>query len=116
MSTDETLVALRKLKKTHENFAVGIGIAIGIILFGYFFSFAAFVDHLKSGLVIFQIITTIAFVFCLIFLKKVAFFCTKLKYGKQEPYCQLLQNIRHQDLEKDEKDLGEILLDRSNQD
>lgn len=114
MSTDETVIALRKLKKTHENFAVGIGVTIGIILFGYFFSFAAFIDHLKSGLVVFQLISTIAFVFCLIFLKRVALFCTKLKYSKQAPYNRLLEGLKHQDFEKDEQTLGQIVAQRIN--
>ena len=104
MENDALHTALRKIKKTHENFSVGIGITIGIILFGYFFSFAGLIDHLKSGIVVFQIVTTILFVLCLIFLKKVAFFLTKLKYAKNTSFKPILDKLVSADFEKKEQE------------
>ncbi len=110
MSTDDIRIsAISQLKKTHENFTVGIGIAIGVIFMFYFFSFAAFIDHVKPGLVTFQAITTVLLVFCLIYLKRVALYCSKLKYRNQEPHHQLLQQLKHTDFEKDEKSLYDIV-------
>ncbi len=110
MSTDDIKInAINQLKKTHENFTVGIGIAIGIVFMSYFFSFAAFIDHVKPGLVTFQAVTTILLVFCLIYLKRVALYCTKLKYRNQALHSSLLQRLKHTDFEKDEKSLHDIV-------
>ena len=63
MSQQETLRAIRHIKKTHENIVVGIGILIGMVLLAYFFTFAMFVDRASTALSWFQIITTILMTF-----------------------------------------------------
>ena len=63
MSQQETLSAIRHIKKTHENIVVGIGILIGMVLLAYFFTFAMFVDRASTALSWFQIITTILMTF-----------------------------------------------------
>lgn len=112
MENDALHATLKKIKKTHENFTIGIGISIGIILFGYFFSFAGLIDHLKSGIVAFQFITTILFILCLIFLKKVAFFCTKLKYSKNSSYRPILEKLVSADFDKKEQEFLQAIETR----
>lgn len=103
---NEAVNVARALKKTHENITVGIGITIGFILIAYFFSFAALIDHMKPGFVTFQVITTVLFVLCLVYLKRVAFFFTKLKFGKKQPYFSVLTRLTSQDFEQDEDTLA----------
>jgi hypothetical protein len=83
----ETLSAIRCIKKTHENLVVGVGVSIGMILLVYFFTFAMFVDRASAALVWFQVITTILMAFMLVFIKKTSFFLTRLLLGRR-PDCR----------------------------
>jgi len=116
MNTEDlNKTAVNKLKKTHENFTVGIGVAIGIVFMSYFFSFAAFIDNVKPGLVTFQAITTILLVFCLIYLKKIALYFTRFKYRNSEPHSILLKQLSHTDFEKDAQGLNAIITARESE-
>lgn len=107
MSQPEVIDAIRRIKKSQENFVVGIGITIGVILVLYFFSFAAVVDSPSHGLVWFQALSTIAMVLALIFLKRVGFFFARLRLGRQ-PQCKaVFSAIRAADLALDETVLAE---------
>ena len=115
MNTDEQLSALRELKKAHERFTVGIGVTIGIIFLVYFFSFAQFVDRLADGLVTFQIISTIGLVFCLIYIKKVALFFTRLRYSNNAIYAQLLPHVQSADFDHNEEEFSQRICERIQQ-
>jgi len=108
----ETLSIARALKKTHENITVGIGVTIGFILIAYFYSFATLLDQMKPGIVTFQIITTVLFVLSLAYLKRIAFFFTKLKYAKKQPYAAYLNTLTSRDFEQDEIALAAKLPER----
>ena len=105
MSQHENAEIIRKIKKVHENFVIGIGAGIGIILMLYFFSFAQFIDRVKPGLITFQIITTIIFVICLIFIKRVATFFTRLKLKRKPAFQTMMSKLSDSDFEKDEQTL-----------
>lgn len=115
MSNDEQLSVLRELKRTHERFTVGIGVTIGIIFLAYFFSFAQFVDRLADGVVIFQVISSIGLVLCLIFIKKVALFFTRLRYSKNAIYSQLLRYIQSEDFDHNEDGFSQRIYERIQQ-
>ncbi len=89
MSEQETLNAIRRIKKTHENLVVTIGVLIGMTLLIYFFTFAMFVDKASMVLVWFETITAILMALMLVFLKKVGFFLTKLLLGRR-PDCRVV--------------------------
>ena len=107
MSEQETLNAIRRIKKTHENLVVFIGVLIGMTLLIYFFTFAMFVDKASTVLVWFETITTILMAFMLVFLKRVGFFLTKLRLGRRPDCRAVFSAIVAADLALDEKALVE---------
>jgi hypothetical protein len=106
MTQQEIIDAIRRIKKAQENFVVGIGILIGMILIVYFFTFAMLVDTTTGAPVWFQAITTAAMVLALIFLKRVGFFFARLWLGRQPGCKTVFSAIRATDLSLDEQTLA----------
>jgi len=103
MSEQETLNAVRRIKKTHENLVVTIGVLIGMTLLVYFFTFAMFVDKASTVLIWFEVITAILMALMLVFLKKVGFFLTKLLLGRHPDCRTVLAVLVAADLALDEQ-------------
>lgn len=111
MSDQDKIAAIRRIKKTHENFVVFGGISIGVILGIYFFTFSGFIDKAPS-LAYFQAVTAILWVLALIYIRRVAFFLTRLLLGRN-PQCKtLMSGFDVADLGEDEQALLEIALKR----
>ncbi len=91
---------LQKIKKTHERIAITAGIVMGVALSSYFFTFGMLIDRDASGALWFQIITSVLFVFGLIFLKRLAFFLTKLVLGYNGEYRRALRGMTVADLDR----------------
>lgn len=88
-----------KIRTAHERIAITLGIAIGVILSSYFFTFGMLIDRDAGGLLWFQIITSVLFVLALFRLKRVAFFLTKLILGFKADYRRALQGMTLADLD-----------------
>ena len=111
MSDQDKIAAIRRIKKTHENFVVFGGILIGVILSVYFFTLSESVDKAPS-VAYFQVISAILLVLALIYIRRVAFFLTRLLLGRK-PVCKtLIGGIDVADLGEDEQVLLEIALKR----
>lgn len=93
---------ITQIKKTHENFMVGVGILAGTILIIYFFTYGALVDSKTSSLIWFEVITSVMMLFVLIFLRRVCFFLTRFKLGRRQDCAVLLKKIAFADLALDE--------------
>jgi hypothetical protein len=109
MSEQETLNAVQRIKKTHENLVVFVGVLIGMILLVYFFTFAMLVDKGLTALIWFEIITTILMALMLVFLKKVGFFLTRLLLGRNPDCRAVLAVLKTADLALDDQEIVEKL-------
>lgn len=107
MSEQEILNAVRRIKNTHENLVVTIGVLIGMTLLIYFFTFAMFVDKASTVLVWFETITAILMALMLVFLKKVGFFLTKLLLGRRSDCRAVFTTIVAADLALDDQTIVE---------
>jgi len=98
--SEQTLQAIEKIKKTHANIVVTLGISIGVILGIYFFTFPQFLDR-APGVVTFQAISAVFLFASFFFLKRMAFALTRLRLmGK--PECKaVLKAVSVADVDKD---------------
>lgn len=99
------LEAVRRIKKLHGSLTVGLGIAIGIILTVYFFSFAMLVDKAPPLLWKLQALSAVVLVLMLVYLKRCAFFGVRLWLGTRAPYRGIIGRLRVQDLDQSEEQL-----------
>ena len=99
MSKQDDFTPLQRIKKSQENTVVTLGVAIGFVLLLYFFSFAAMVDA-GSAVAWFQAITTALMAVMLVFLKRVAFFLTRLRLRRRPRYRALLANLTLAELDE----------------
>ena len=100
MTEQTDIEILKKIKKAHERIAITAGIIMGVMLSSYFFTFGMLIDRDATGALWFQIITSVLFVFGLIFLKRLALFITKLILGFNSNYRRVLQGMKVADLDK----------------
>ncbi len=84
---------------------VSIGILSGMILLVYFFTYGALVDAVGSSLIWFEVITSIMVLFVLLFLRRVCFFLTRLKLGRQADCSAILKKLKLVDLTLDDNAL-----------
>ncbi len=99
MTNQNDTEILKKIKKTHERIAISAGIIMGVALSSYFFTFGMLIDRDATGALWFQIITSILFIFGLVYLKPLAFFITKLILGFNGECRRVLDGMKVKDLE-----------------
>lgn len=107
--SEQQLAAIRRIKKTHENLVVTIGITIGVILGLYFFSFAALIDSARPYVIEFMMVSTVLLVVALIYVKRIALLFTRLLLGRKAECRPLLAQLVVSDLAKDEALLAQQL-------
>jgi len=91
---------LEQIRRTHERIAVIVGIFMAAAMSLYFFTFSDLIDKGASLLLWLELVTTILFVFGLIFLKRLAFFITRLMLGKNSACREAMKGMTVADLEK----------------
>ena len=106
---EQQLEAIRRIKKTHENLVVTIGITIGVVLGIYFFTFAALIDSARLYVIQFMMVTTVLLVLALIYVKRIALLFTRCLLGRKAEYKALLAVLVVADLVKDEQQLAQQL-------
>ncbi|HXH71897.1 MAG TPA: hypothetical protein VNI58_03675 [Mariprofundaceae bacterium] len=98
MAEQDKAEAIRGIRKTQENFAVGIGFVIALTLSVYFFTYAMLTDKGLHSLLWFQAISTLVMVYMLIRLKRISFFCARLLLGRRAKYREALAGMTIADL------------------
>jgi len=98
MSEQDEYSPIQRIKKSQENTVVALGVAISFVLLLYFFSFAAMVD---AGSVVawFQAITTALMAVMLVFLKRIAFWLTRLRLGRRAEFRDVFASLTPSDLD-----------------
>lgn len=91
---------VNKIKNTQERIAVIAGVAMGVILCIYFFTFSMLIDKGSAFALWSELITSLLLLFGLIFLKRVAWFITRLVLGRNADYRRALKGLTVADLGK----------------
>jgi multidrug transporter EmrE-like cation transporter len=97
---ENDIQTLQKIKKTHERVAVIAGVIMGVTMSVYFFTFSMLIDHGDAFALWFEIITAVLFLFGLIFLKRLAFFITRIVLGMNADCRRAFKGLKVVDLEK----------------
>jgi len=101
MSNQDDIKILTRIKKTHERIVLTSGITMGILLSSYFFTFAMLIDRNAVGMLWFELLSAIAFIFGLVYIKALGFFLTKLLLGFKEENRPWLDRLSIKALDKD---------------
>ena len=91
---------LEQIRRAYERIAVVAGIFMAAAMSLYFFTFSDLIDKGASLLLWVELVTTILFVFGLIFLKRLAFFITRLMLGRNSACREVMGGMTAADLEK----------------
>jgi Kef-type K+ transport system membrane component KefB len=100
MTSDDDLKILHKIKSTHGRVAIIAGVIMGLALSSYFFTFGMLIDQGATAMLWFQIVTMVLFIFGLIFLKRLAFFITRIFLALNGDCRRVLKGMKLADLEK----------------
>jgi len=110
---NDTLKAIQAIHKTQKRIATLAGITMGILMSIYFFTFAALIDRGMFGVLVFEMITSIAFVFAFIFIHPLSFRLTRLFYGRN--HAALLQQLMPADIHKTPEQVYQLTRTRLQQ-
>jgi len=99
MSNENDPQTLQRIKKINGRVAVVAGAVMGVALSAYFFTFGMLIDQGATALLWFQIITMVLFIFGLIFLKRLAFFITRVLLALNADCRRMLKGMKPADLE-----------------
>ncbi len=105
MSNSDDIKILTRIKKTHERIVLIAGIGMGVALSTYFFTFGMLIDNDSTVLLWFQMISSIVFIFGLIYIKALAFLITKIILGFNSENSDWLGRLKIVDMDKDVEEL-----------
>jgi len=103
----DMLKDIETIQNTQRRIAVTTGVIMGILMSVYFFSFATLIDHGMFGILLVEVITSVAFVFAYIFMNPLSFKLTRLILGRRHK--QLLAHLAPRDIYKTPEQVIESL-------
>ncbi|HHJ80085.1 MAG TPA: hypothetical protein ENJ65_00465 [Candidatus Tenderia electrophaga] len=100
MTNEKDSQTLQKIKKIHERIVITAGIAMGIALSSYFFTFGMLIDRDATFMLWFQVVTSVLFIFGLIYIKPLALLLVRVLLASNSDCRQMLKGMKVADLEK----------------
>ncbi len=100
MTNENDSQTLQKIKKIHERIVITAGIAMGIALSSYFFTFGMLIDRDATFMLWFQVVTSVLFIFGLIYIKPLALLLVRVFLASNADCRQMLKGMTVADLEK----------------
>jgi len=102
-----TIAAIQAIHKTQRRIAVISGVTMGVLMSVYFFSFAMLIDRGMFGILMIEVITSIAFIFAFIFMHQLSFRLTRLIHGRQ--HAALFERLSPGDINKTPEQVYEAI-------
>jgi len=115
MENPEMIDTIESLQNSLSNIKVYTVIPMGVLMILYFFSFATAIDRGMYGVLVFEIVTTILFVFAIIFINKFAFALLKMRYKNKAPYSSVLAYVDYSDLDGKPDEISQTIESRRHQ-
>ena len=115
MANPEMIDTIESLQNSLSNIKVFTVVPMGVLMIVYFFSFATAIDRGMYGVLVFEIVTTILFVFAIIFINKFAFMLLKMRYKNKAPYNSVLAYVDYSDLAGKPEEVSKAIENRRHQ-
>jgi len=100
MTNENDSQTLQKIKKVHDRIVISVGMVMGIALSSYFFTFGMLIDRNATFMLWFQMITSVLFIFGLVYIKPLALLLAKILLSSDSDCRQMLKGMKVTDLEK----------------
>lgn len=89
---------IQAIQNTQRRIAITIGIIMGVTLSTYFFTFAMLIDRGITGMLVFEAVSSVLFIVAYIFLNRISFAVTRLRYQRSRPHDELIQQMKPGDI------------------
>ena len=97
-NSNQLTESIEALQQSYSNIKIFTAVPMGVILILYFFTFAMLVDKGMHGALMFQIITSVLFVFYFIFMNQAAFAILKILKKNKPQFREILPLMQVPDL------------------
>ena len=114
-ANSEMRETIESLQNSLSNIKVFTVVPMGIMLILYFFSFATAIDRGMYGLLAFEIVTTILFIFAIIYINKVSFVLLNMRFKNKAPFNSVLPYVDYSDLSGKPDDILNLVENRRRQ-
>ena len=103
---DDVAQDILRLQNKLSNMKTFIGVAMGMLMIIYFFTFATLIDHGLKGAVYFELFSSIAFIFGFIFLNRLGYWLLLRRFSSHSVYGPLLNQIDQEAISQDATELA----------
>jgi len=100
MTEEYDIKTQQKIKKIYSRIVIIAGTIMGFAMCIYFFTYGTLIDYGYDLLLWFEFITTVLFVFGLIYLKRLALFITRILLSRNTDCRRMLKSMTIADIEK----------------
>lgn len=103
---------IESLQQSYSNIKIFTAVPMGVLMILYFFSFATLIDKGMSGLLWFEIITSIVFLIYFVFINRAAFAILKILCRKNSRKREILALMDVTELSMKPEALSDIIESR----
>lgn len=100
MTEENDTKTQQKVKKMYSRIVVVAGTFMGVVMSIYFFTYSTLLDQGNNFMLWFEIITSVLFIFGLIYLKRLGLFLTRILLSADPDCRRMLKGVTIADLEK----------------
>ena len=100
MTEENDTKTQQKIKKIYGRIVTVTGTLMGLAMCVYFFTYGMLIDQGDNAILWFEIITTVLFVFGLIYLKRLGLFITRILLSGNTDCRRMLKGMTVADIEK----------------
>lgn len=95
---NQNIELIERLQQSYSNIKIFTAVPMGVLMILYFFSYAMLIDRGMTGVLMFEIVTSILFVLYFIYINQTAFVILKFIHRKRSQLSEMLSLMNASDL------------------
>ncbi|NOZ54126.1 MAG: hypothetical protein GXP08_13510 [Gammaproteobacteria bacterium] len=97
---NDLIEIIEVLQNSQNNIKVYLVVPMGVLMILYFFSYATLIDHGMYGLLIFEVVSSLLFIFAIIKINQLSFGIIKFRFKNRPPYSDVLSSVDYIEFSK----------------
>ena len=109
---NQNIELIERLQQSYSNIKIFTAVPMGVLMILYFFSYAMLIDRGMTGILMFEIVTSILFVLYFIYINQTAFVILKFIHRNRSQLSAMLSLMNASDLTMKADALNSIIESR----
>ena len=109
---NQNIELIERLQHSYSNVKIFTAVPMGVLMILYFFSYAMLIDRGMTGILMFEIVTSILFVLYFVYINQAAFVLLKFLHRRKPHLNDMLSLMNASDLAMTADALNEVIESR----